>query len=107
MEKINLNVEKIIVTQEVNHNFNWCWENEISQIKKDIEELEKLGATSISIEPYIEDDCSSVSIRATYEREETDEELEIRLSQTSLREQRIRQQELVLLAELKRKYENS
>lgn len=99
-----INSEKIIITEKVDYDFNWCWGIELSQMKKDIEELEKLGVTHINIEPYIEYDCSSVKIDATFEREETDEELAERLQQIKTKEEKRKEADLKLLNELKKKY---
>lgn len=89
---------------KLNYSLEWTYGVEISQLKKDIEELEKLGATHVNIEHGISYDCSYVEIDAICRRIETDEEFEQRKKEFDARQEQNRQRELKQLAELKSKY---
>ncbi len=78
---------------------------ELPELKKDIEDLEKLGATIITIDPYEEYDVLGVTIEAFSERLETDEEFSQRQSRIKHEEAIQKMEELKQLAELKAKYE--
>ena len=81
--------------------FTFC---AISDIKHDIEELEKRGATHITIDHGIYYESSYVTIEPICRRLETDEEYAKRLkNQESLNKQRI-ERELKQLNELRLKY---
>jgi hypothetical protein len=95
---------KITRNFEVNYSLEWIYGVEISQIKKDIEELEKLGATHVEIEieyyygdPYVE-------IKALSNRLETDEEYQQRIDEQNKRQEEIKRRELEQLEKLKSKY---
>lgn len=90
----------------IKYQLDWAYGVEISKIKQDISELEKLGATHIEIEPCPNYDSASVSIDAFVERIETDEEFEDRLMQYNLKKEQERERELAQLKQLKAKYEN-
>jgi len=81
----------------------WGYGVEISQIKKDIEELEKLGATYIDIEPGEGEISANCEIFCR--RIETDEEYEKRIEEDKKEQEEIKRRELKLLEELKFKYE--
>ena len=89
---------------EINYSLDWIYDVSIEQLKKDIEELEKLGATHVNIEPFISYDCAYVEINAICRRIETDEEFEQRKKEIEARQEQYRQRELQQLAELKAKY---
>ena len=89
---------------EINYSLDWTDDVSIEQLKKDIEELEKLGATHVNIEPFISYDCAYVEINAICRRIETDEEFEQRKKEAEARQEHNRQRELKQLAELKAKY---
>jgi len=89
---------------KLNYSLEWTYGVEISQLKKDIEELEKLGATHVNIEPSISYDCPYVEIDAICRRIETDEEFEQRKKEAEARQEQNRQRELKQLADLKSKY---
>ena len=89
---------------ELNYSLDWIYDVSIEQLKKDIEELEKLGATHVNIEPFISYDCAYVEINAICRRIETDEEFEQRKKEVEARQEQYRQRELKQLAELKAKY---
>lgn len=77
---------------------------EISQIRKDLDELEKLGATHVEIEASVYYDSGRLEINAISERIETDEEFEQRKKEIEFRQEQIRQNELKQLELLKTKY---
>ena len=88
----------------VQYSLDWTCGVEIAQLKKDVEELEKLAATHVNIEPYTEYDCSYVSIEAISRRMETDEECEERVRQITQRFEEEKRIELQELERLKSKY---
>ena len=95
-------MEKRIKRIELYYRLSWDGLTEISDIEKDLEEIKKIGATHVEIGAF--DECS-VYVQAICEREETDEEFEVRKFQEKLNAERKRQRELDLLVELKAKYE--
>ena len=97
-------MEKLEQDFEINYSLDWAYDVSIEQLKKDIEELEKLGATHVNIEPFISYDCAYVEINAICRRIETDEEFEQRKKEVEARQEQHRQRELKQLAELKAKY---
>ena len=76
---------------EINYSLDWTDDVSIEQLKKDIEELEKLGATHVNIEPFISYDCAYVEINAICRRIETDEEFEQRKKEAEARQEHNRQ----------------
>ena len=70
------NMEKIIIDSRLDYCLNWEYGIEISKLKKDIEEIEKLGATHVNIDSAIIYDDSYVIIDPICRRLETDEEFE-------------------------------
>lgn len=89
---------------KINYPLDWTYGVSIEQLKKDIEEIEKLGATHVNIEHGISYDCSYVDIDVICRRIETDEEFEQRKKEDEARQEQRRQRELKQLAELKAKY---
>ena len=98
-------MEKQIKQIEVRYPLVWNGLTEISEIKKDLEEINKMGATHVEIEAFEEWGDTYIKTRAICEREETDEEFEGRKFQEKLKAEREQQRELALLNELKLKYE--
>lgn len=96
-------MEKKEIEKEISYYLDWDSSVSLTQVKKDIEELEKLGATHINIE---QGDFSYVTIEAIERRLETDEEFNQRKEEQELRQLAQKQEELKILAELKAKYEN-
>jgi hypothetical protein len=96
-------MEKITRSFEVEYSLEWKYGVEISQIKKDIEELEKLGATHVEID-ICEYDDSYIGIKALSNRLETDDEYQQRIDEQNKRQERIKRRELKQLEELKSKY---
>ncbi|MCK9416002.1 hypothetical protein M0Q97_05015 [Candidatus Dojkabacteria bacterium] len=89
---------------KVNYLLEWGYGVEISQIRKDLDELEKLGATHVEIEASVYYDSATLEINAISERIETDEEFEQRKKEIEFRQEQIRQNELKQLEQLKSKY---
>ena len=89
---------------KLNYSLDWTYEVKISQLKKDIEEIEKLGATHVNIQPDVSYDCPITRIDAICRRIETDEEFELRKKEFEAHREQNRQRELKQLAQLKSKY---
>jgi len=104
------NLNKIVQMEKqeqefkLNYTLDWTYGVSIEQLKKDIEELEKIGATHVNIEHGISYDCSYVEIDAICRRIETDEEFEQRKKEFETRQEQYRQRDLRQLADLKAKY---
>ena len=97
-------MEKRIKKFKVPYHLEWTYGVSIEQIRKDLDELEKLGVTEIYIESLENFGCSSVSIEAYSEREETDLEYENRINEERVKQEKIKVLELKQLEELKLKY---
>ena len=71
-------MEKITKVEKVDNCLEWTYGVPLSQIKEDIEKLEKQGITHINIElaDYYGNQC--ISIETEIQRLETDEEIEER-----------------------------
>ncbi len=98
-------MEKQIVRIEVPFNIDWSYGVTIEQIRKDLDELEKLGVKEIDIEPDEGWGSLSVKIEAFYEREETDEEFQKRVAKEKRQQEEQKRRELQELERLKSKYE--
>jgi DeoR/GlpR family transcriptional regulator of sugar metabolism len=97
-------MEKQIKKFKVPYHLEWIFGVSIEQIRKDLDELEKLGVTEIYIESLENWGCSSVLIEAYAEREETDLEYENRINKETYIQEKIKVLELKRLEELKLKY---
>lgn len=97
-------MEKQIKKFKVPYHLEWIFGVSIEQIRKDLDELEKLGVTEIYIESLENWGCSSVLIEAYAEREETDLEYENRINKETYIQEKIKVLELKQLEELKLKY---
>lgn len=80
-------MEKIIRHFPIPFSFDWSGENEISKLKNEIEELENLGVTHISIDV---EDSDEVVFKAMAPRLETDAECEQRTS-LEIRQKKIKE----------------
>lgn len=98
-------MEKQVKQFDVKFNFDWGYGVEISKIRADLDELEKLGATHIEIEANVFYDSATLNIEAKCERLETDEEFKKRINEIKQREAITKQRELNELNRLKQKYE--
>lgn len=91
---------------EIDYQLDWEYGVEISQIRKDIDALERLGATHVDV--GIEDSWGDrfVKFSPISERMETEEELKLRVAAEKEREDRLRNIEIEQLRKLKEKYES-
>ncbi len=89
---------------EVDFNFEWTYGVEISKIRNDLDQLEKLGATEIEIETEQEWDFASISIKAFYNRIETDDEFNARVHEFKKRQDEQKRQDIELIERLKLKH---
>lgn len=98
-------MEKEEIDIEVNYDLEWLYGAELSQIKKDVEELEKLGVTHVNIDYVTSYDVTYIITNPIIRRLETDEEFNKRKEEQELMKLVQKQKELKILAELKAKYE--
>jgi hypothetical protein len=94
-------------TKDIEIDFYPDWrydEPSIAQMRKDLDEAEKLGATHVSIDCYSSYDSCSLEINFICRREETDEEYASRIKAEEFDRERIKQHELAQLEALKKKY---
>jgi hypothetical protein len=100
----NMKMEKQVKRFEVPFNFDWTYGVTIEKLRKDLDELEKLGVKEIDIQA--EENCgsASVTIEAFIEKEETDEEFQKRVNEETQRQEEIKRRELQQLEQLKSKY---
>lgn len=89
----------------IKYKIDWYWDTEITKIKKDIEELEKLGATHIYFNARYEDEIPLIEIEPYSKRVETDEEFKERLYIQQKRDDAKKEWELKQLELLKSKYD--
>ena len=99
-------MEKIEITAKVNYHFDWSNKTRISQIREDLDALEKLGATYINIDPISTYGEAYVEMTSFCQRFETDQEYEDRLELKEKLSESNKQKELDTLARLKAKYDN-
>lgn len=88
----------------IEYSLDWTYETAISKIRADLDAIEKLGATHVSIESQTEWGVHFVSIYAINERLETDAEFKQRVDLMKQREEEAKQRELQQLKLLKEKY---
>ena len=91
----------------IDYPFDWEYTREISKIRKDLDALEKLGATHIHIEKESDSHIISLNMYSSVKREETDEEFEERMEEYKRFTENKKNYELKLLEELKLKYESN
>lgn len=80
-------------------NFDWQGETEISQIRKDLDEVEKQGATYLDLNAGYE----SISIEAVFYQQESDEEYKVRIDKENEKQEQIKQKELADFETIKQK----
>ena len=97
-------MEKKQINVSVPNRLDWEDTN-IVKIRKDLDALEALGITDISIEVNDYFDSYSLNYYTSYNREETDEETTERINKELNKETQIKAQELKMLQQLKAKYE--
>jgi hypothetical protein len=100
-------MEKQVRNFNVEHYVDWTYGVSIKKIKKDIEDLEKLGVTSLNIELYEEYGNHEVKIEFISRREETDKEQQERLNKLKNIKRRQEKWELEQLKKLQEKYKNN
>jgi hypothetical protein len=93
------------VIENVSFNFDWTYGVELSKLKKDIEELEKLGVTEVSIEAYDYYGSTTIDIKATKERLETDLEASKRILDQEVIAKREKELALERIERIKIKYD--
>ena len=99
-------MERLKRKQQINgYPLEWMGENKISDLKKDLEELEKMGAEYVDIDLGYSSDY--VSFTASYYRDETDKELAIRIEHEEKSKSRRQAFERAEYERLKQKFENS
>lgn len=100
---------KILKREDNYHYLDWINdEKSISEIRKDLDELERKGITHIEITSTSDwDGFSSIEINTFYNRLETDEEYDERVRIENAQLERIKKEELRQLEILKKKYENN
>ncbi len=86
------------------HILEWINLVSIKQLKKDIDDIEKLGATHIDISCGISYEAPFVTIEAVCERYETEEEIESRIKAAERLKDLAKEQDLKRFEEIKNKY---
>lgn len=97
-------IEKIKRQFDLDYKLEWKYGVDISVIKKDIEELEKIGATMVIIDAENQYGECIVEIKAISERMETDDELKRRIFEQNKRDEAIKKRELEQFERIKLKY---
>ena len=85
----------------LNYFLDWTYGIEISKLRFDLDEVEKLGATHIDIESW---EGGGVEITARYDRLETDDEISKRVTKEREKADNLRARELREFKRLKEKY---
>lgn len=98
-------MEKKTIRVNLPYLLDWTYGVSIEKIREDLNEIEKLGATEINIEPYKADGSSGVDIDAVAERLGTDKEFEVRKNKMKNHLDRILEAELKTYEKLKLKFE--
>jgi hypothetical protein len=99
-------MKKKIRRFQIKFDFDWEYGVEISKIRKDLDALEKLGATHVDIETDVRNDCAYMTFAGYVDREETEEEYLKRINLELERENLLKQRELAELKRLKDKYKS-
>lgn len=94
-------MEKLVKKEKIDYDLDWKYTQvSLSEIKEDLDALEKLGATHIEFDT----NDYELSIKPIKQREESDEEFSKRLKFIKEREEVIKKQELQQLETLRKKY---
>tara|TARA_R110002012_G_C11216441_1_gene561992 strand:- start:76 stop:378 length:303 start_codon:yes stop_codon:yes gene_type:complete len=96
--------KKIEKEFKIEYDFDWEWGISIEDIRKDLDELEKLGATHINLESQESWGCASLDQKAVCTRMETDEEFKERIDKYNARQEKFKQSEMITLKRLQDKY---
>ena len=97
-------MEKLTKRIKVDYFLEWEYGMSIYDLRKDLDKIEKLGATHVDIEAYTSYDCAYVGIEPILQRTETDEEAIKRVSDEESRMEMLKKRELEQLKKLKEKY---
>ena len=100
-----MNNRKRFVQKELDYDLDWDYSVSIEHIKKDIVELEKLGATHVMIDSRRSYDDTFTDFKAVTNRLETDEEVLERENQEKRMKENLEAKERELYEQLKKKYE--
>lgn len=100
-------MKKIEREIKVDYTLDWECGIKIEDLKKDIENIEKLGVTHVCIyyEHDPDPDSCYIEVQPICRRIETNEEFEKRKKEIKKQQEKTKQRELKLLEELKLKYE--
>ena len=90
---------------KINYDLDWEYNVEISKLREDLDAIEKLGATHVSIDAYVSYDCDNLEISPISRRLETDEEYNARIVESKGKEYHKKLRDLEELRRLKLKYE--
>ena len=97
---------KKMINEKINYYLDWTCGISIDKLKKDLNELEKLGVTDIDIDQQDDYDDTIIFIEAYKNRKETDEEYHMRLQTEKKRLSSIKERELKQLKILTEKYKD-
>ena len=98
-------MKKIEIEIEVPYSIEWNCYTPLNSLKHDIEQLEKLGVTHVSIEHGVDYyNNSSITMKALIIRMETDEELKKRKKNKERYDEELKQNDLMLYERIKSKY---
>lgn len=98
-------MEKITKVEKVNNCLEWTYGVPLSQIKEDIDKLEKQGITHINIEIADNYESQYISIETEIQRLETDGEFDERVNIEKKKLKIIEARELAEFERLKKKFE--
>ena len=74
-------MEKQIRRFEVNYPLSWEYDNTIDSIRKDLDEMEKLGVTHVNIEADVCYDSATILFTPLCERMENDADFALRMAE--------------------------
>lgn len=96
---------KRLITVRIDYDLDWKSGASIEKIRKDLDVIEKIGATRVEIDYGTAYGDAYLCIDPIIERLETDEEYGLRTEKEQVRQESIKEIELRTLRELKAKYE--
>ena len=94
-------MKKEVISTKIDYSLNWAYSVEISQMRKDLDAIEKLGATHVEIDSAIIYDDS---FEAVSEHLETDEEYKSRMLEREKKANEVKKAELEQFERIKSKY---
>lgn len=104
-KKMSNEQKKRFIQEEVKYVLDWEDSVSVEQVRKDLDSIEKLGATHIIINPNSAHGYDTVEFIVVSERMETDEEFSERLKADEYLKTQFEKRERELLEQLKKKYE--